>query len=279
MEQLDRMELADIGHPRKMAEGVLRLIPGVCFPLPIDEVALALGIRKIESFDTDAFEGALLTNDTKSNAAILFRAGTIEPRRRYTIGHELGHYLMPLHFPSSGGFQCKKSDFETDERSGMSGRPLWEAQANAFASNLLMPASEFKRRLRLLSGASIEALVSLSDDFGTSKIASGRRLLDMSDTPCAIVVAKDGVIKHLYRAKAFPFISLKAGLRLPRDSLSLIQPLLADQHSDVESTEQCNWLSKDDQEGLELFEQTLCQRDGWTLTLLTADIEDSDDED
>lgn len=279
MEQLDRMELADIGHPRKMAEGVLSLIPEVSFPLPIDEVALALGIQKIESFETDAFEGALLTNDTKSNAAILFRAGVIEPRRRYTIGHELGHYLMPLHFPSSGGFQCKKSDLETDERSGMSGRPLWEAQANTFASNLLMPANEFKRRLRLHSGASIESLVSLSNDFGTSKVACGRRLLDLSDTPCAIIVAKDGVIKQLYRAKTFPFISLKAGLLLPKTSLSQIKSLLANQQSDVEPTDQCNWLSKDDQEGLELFEQTLCQRDGWTLTLLTADIQDSDDED
>lgn len=279
MEPIDRMELADIGHPRKLASAVLSLIPSVVFPLPIDEVALALGIRAIESIDTDAFAGALLTNESKSNAAILVRSGTLEPRRRFTVGHELGHYLMPLHFPGADGFRCSTQDMNTEERPGLSGRSQWEAQANAFSSELLMPAVELKKRLRSKGGASVDALVALSDEFGTSKIACGRSILAAADEPCAIVVAKDGVVNQIYRSREFPFISLKPGLRLPRSSIAGGTELEYDQISSIEPTEQCEWLSRDNRKGLELFEQVLQQKEGWTLTLLTAEIDEDESED
>lgn len=277
MEALDRMELADIGNPRLMAEAVIKLLPDVVFPLPVDEIALALGIRKIEEFETTSFEGALLSNESKSNCAILVRAGVLQTRRRFTIGHELGHYLMPLHFPSAEGFKCTKSDMSADEAPGQTGRPQWEAQANTFSSELLMPRLEFKRRLRQMRGASIESLVKLSDDFGVSKIAAARKITHLSDDPCAIIVAKAGTVEAIYRGPEFPFISLRRGLSMPRG----VTAFEAGQHptgiSNIEDADQSQWLSRE-KRNMELYEQTLFQADGWTLTLLTAEIDEDDDE-
>jgi len=277
METLDRMELADIGNPRLMAEGVLKLLPEITFPIPVDEIALALGIKRIQEFETTSFEGALLSNESKSNCAILIRAGVLETRRRFTIGHELGHYLMPLHFPSADGFMCTKSDLRADEAAGLTGRPQWEAQANTFSNELHMPRTEFKRRLRQLRGPSVESLVKLSDDFGVSKTAAGRKVLQLSDDPCAMVIAKNGKVEFVYRSPEFPFVSSARGASLPRGSTAFDAKLHPSGISDIEEAEQSQWLSRE-KRNMDLCEQTLFQADGWTLTLLTAEIGDDEDE-
>jgi len=277
MEKLDRMELADIGHPRLMAEAVIKQIPAIAYPLPIEEVALALNIARIEDIDTDAFEGALLADDTKSSCAILLKAGVIETRRRFTIGHELGHALMPLHFPSAGRFQCTKSDMRGNDSSGLKGRPLWEAQANEFSSELLMPRNEFKRRLRAKRGASIEALVELSDEFGVSKTAAGRRLISLSDDPTSMIIARHGKIEQVYRGADFPFLSVARGHSLPRGATALA--IVNAQDADVSEADEADphdWMARPPKD-MELFEQTLFQAKGWTLTLLMAEIPDEDD--
>ena len=272
------MELADIGHPRKMAEGVLKLVPGITFPIPIDDIALALDIRAIEDFETEAFEGALLTNESKSNASILVRSGIIEPRRRFTIGHELGHYLMPLHFPPGDGFRCTQQDMREQEKPGVSGRPQWEAQANAFASELLMPTSEYRRRLKAAGGASIEAILSLSDAFGVSRIACGIAMLRMADSPLALVAAKEGIIKSVYPSREFPRLGLKVGMKIPKASIAAVKTGTEDSVSDCEPIDPCHWVVQEI-EGLELYEQALFQVEGWTLTLLTAEVPDEDESD
>lgn len=275
MDKIDRMDLADIGHPRKMAEAVLGLIPTPQFPLPIDDVAMALDIRAIQEIEGAAFEGALLTNESKSNAAILVRAGVIETRRRFTIGHELGHYLMPLHFPSADGFRCSKEDMRREEGLGLTGKPMWEAQANAFASELLMPTTEYRLRLRKAGGPSLESLVLLSEVFGVSKLACAMTLMRIGDDTTAFVVSQRGVIRRIFRNSDFPFISLQNGMPLPKGSFASQSGAAENSVSDCEPIDPCHWLSKDINE-LELFEQTLFQEDGWALTMLTAEFADDE---
>jgi len=268
------MELADIGNPRKMAEGVIRQLAEVVFPLPIEDIALGLEIRQIVYFETDSFEGALITDEAKSNSAILVRA-TAHPERRR--GHELGHYLMPLHIPVGDGFRCTSSDMRQEEKPGTRGRQAWEAEANAFAAELLMPSVEFKRRLRDHHGASIEALLSLAEDFGVSKLACGRKLVRLADDPCAIIKSKNGVVEQIYRHAEFPYISLRPGMSMPRDALASSWQEASGSISDVEVTDQCGWCSTE-KRGLELYEQALIQADGWRLTLLTCEALDEGSE-
>lgn len=275
---IDRMELADIGNPRKMAAGVLGLLPSVVFPLPVEEIALALEIRQIVPFDTDSFEGALLTDEAKSNCAILVRSDARPERRRFTVGHELGHYLMPLHIPTGDGFRCTQADMRQEERTGARGNAAWEAEANTFAAELLMPHVEFRRKLRAESDVSIEALTSVATEFGVSKMACGRRIMQLSDDPCAMLISKDGVVKQVYRHADFPYIGLQSGMAMPRDALARTFKESPGSASDIESTEPCGWHICE-KRGLEVYEQVLLQAGGWRLTLLTAELAEDEDED
>ncbi len=274
---LERMELADIGNPRKMAAGVLNLLPNVVFPLPVEEIALALEIRQVLPFDTDSFEGALLADEAKSNCMILVRSDARPERRRFTVGHELGHYLMPLHIPTQDGFRCTQTDMQQEEITGARGNAAWEAEANTFAAELLMPPTEFKRKLRAERDVSIEALTSVAHEFGVSKMACGRRIMQLSDDPCAMLISKDGILKQVYRHAEFPYIGLQSGMAIPRDALARTfneSPGLA---SGIESTEPSGWRIREKRE-LEVYEQVLSQTGGWRLTLLTAEFTDDDDE-
>lgn len=272
---LDRIELADIGNPRKMAAGVLGMLPEVVFPLPVEDIALALEINQIVEFETQAFEGALLSDEAKSNCAILVRAGARPERRRFTVGHELGHYLMPLHIPTGDGFHCTTADFKQEESPTARGKLAWEAEANTFAAELLMPPKEFKQRLRSAHGVSVEALVSLCNDFGVSKTAGGRRMTQLADDACALVVSKDGIIKQIYRHADLPFVGLKIGMGVPRGALVRSFRESTGSISDVDETDPAGWQIRE-RRGLELYEQVLAQGDGWGITLLTAEVDDDD---
>lgn len=274
---LERMELADIGNPRKMAAGVLNLLPNVVFPLPVEEIALALEIRQVVSFDTDSFEGALLTDEAKSNCTILVRSDARPERRRFTVGHELGHYLMPLHIPTEDGFRCTQADMRQEETTGARGNAAWEAEANTFAAELLMPPTEFKRKLRAARDVSIEALTSVANEFGVSKMACGRRIMQLSDDPCAMLISKDGVVKQIYRHAEFPYIGLQSGMAIPRDALARTFKESPGSVSDIESTEPSGWRMRE-KRGLEVYEQVLLQTGGWGLTLLTTELAEDDDE-
>jgi Zn-dependent peptidase ImmA (M78 family) len=87
-------------------------------------------------------------------------------RRRFTVAHELGHFLLghrdvPRDYPDSFGSR----NFS----------PI-EVQANQFAAELLMPADVV--RDMALSGYS--SLDQLADVFSVSKVAMGHRLSNLS---------------------------------------------------------------------------------------------------
>ncbi|MET0181006.1 MAG: ImmA/IrrE family metallo-endopeptidase [Novosphingobium sp.] len=51
--------------------------------------------------DTDGFEAALVTDPCKASGDILIASGRSSGRRRFSIAHELGHFLIPIHVPSA----------------------------------------------------------------------------------------------------------------------------------------------------------------------------------
>lgn len=275
--RLDRIELADIGNPRLMAAGVIKLLSSVEFPLPVEDIARALEIRDIVSFDTDAFDGALLTDEAKSNCTILVRANSRPERKRFTIGHELGHYLMPLHIPGAGGFHCTPADMRKEESKGVRGPAAWEAEANTFSAELLMPPVHFKRSLRSHRDVSLEVLNTLAAQFGVSKVACGRRMTQLADDPCAVVVSKDGALEYVYRHADFPFVGLQSGMALPRDSMAISLHQAIGTVSSVEPTEPSGWRLPE-KRGMEVYEQVMIQAGGWVLTLLTAELDDEDED-
>ena len=65
-----------------------------------------------------------MTDRQKSYGAILVNGASSPRRRRYTIGHELGHFLNEHHVPTmEDGFQCTKEDMGYRGRLAMHQRP------------------------------------------------------------------------------------------------------------------------------------------------------------
>jgi Zn-dependent peptidase ImmA (M78 family) len=108
---ISRMDLADFGSPEAIAQGILKLVPDLPIPVPIEDLARQLDIIDIMPLETDGFEGGLLTDENKAEGIILVNESNPRQRRRFTVGHELGHFLSPWHKPRTpDGFLCSADD-------------------------------------------------------------------------------------------------------------------------------------------------------------------------
>lgn len=101
-------------------------------------------------------------------------------RERFTLAHELGHYELHPEDSSCDEQHIFRSRGQTPQ----------EREANAFASELLMPTSLFVPRCRQ-SVPNIELVRSMSRDFQTSLTATAMRIIETSPYPCALFLSSD----------------------------------------------------------------------------------------
>ncbi len=179
---------------RRAAEALARvpewIWDGESLPVPIEDIAdtcCGLLIRELD--DLSAAPGApILPADQSLSGLLLPQRGEIwinsgeaaawPPRRRFTIGHELGHWHM--HRDVRDGVFCRDSSIAADGGAAEPGapkadrppRPPREEEANMFAAALLMPAHLMQRHYRE-TGGDFHRLCEL---FGASQAAMGRRL-------------------------------------------------------------------------------------------------------
>lgn len=276
---VDRSVFADLGHPVPLAQALLKQVPSLQIPVPIEELAFACGITSIDEVNVKSFEGALVAPDHKDFGEILLRSALGPERRRFTIGHELGHFLNIWHVPPNGRFECTARDMRADDGSAQTGRPKWEAEANAFAIEILIPRDAFMGRLRQIKEPGLEHIVELAALFEMSKLATARRFRELAEDPCAIVQTKDLMVDCLYRHTRFPFISLQRGQAVHRKSVTATFEGSPGDCSDLEETEASYWTDSASRGASQLYEQVLCQQNGYRLTLLALDPKSAETED
>ncbi|MEM7120543.1 MAG: ImmA/IrrE family metallo-endopeptidase [Pseudomonadota bacterium] len=278
MLQIDRMEVDDVGgNPRKLALAVLKQLRDLAPPVPVREIAEALDIYEIREEQLTGLEGCLITTDDKSDGAILVNSDGSEQRKRYTIGHELGHYVNPFHKPvSAEGFRCSSSDMSVEQFSAGNRALRMEVEANTFAAELLMPAQLFRSRLDRIGGLDLGHILSLADEFCVSREATARRCVAMADEPIAVVFSNRGVIRYVKRHPSFPRLNVWSGDRLPVVSLSALSSLQIGELSEWDVVASDVWL--DDREHQLICEQTLAQRNGFRMTLLSLENPSVDDD-
>ena len=118
--KITRMDLADTGSPMGLVTRILAVEKDLKIPVAIEELAQQLDIQQIAELETVGFVGGLLTDEDRSTGIILVNNAVEGPRRRFTIGHELGHFLTPSHKPiESGKFLCSQADMAIHSRTGM----------------------------------------------------------------------------------------------------------------------------------------------------------------
>jgi Zn-dependent peptidase ImmA (M78 family) len=279
---LSRMELQEkgAGSPDGLVTRILKLEPNLPIPVPIEELCKRLDISVIRPLDTDGFEGGLITDTERSEGIILVNTGSHYFRRRFTIGHELAHFLIPTHMPDKPGrFLCSREDMnrltakETDRRARI------EVEANRFSSLMLMPPPALRKALGN-SAPDLEMLVKMAGDFQVSKQAMSRAYTDYHEQLVAVIGIKDSRIIWIAKNRMrFPFIQPRIGDLLPAASLAHRTTHLPNVASALVSCLPDHWIEvKRGTAAPALYEQVYRQRDGYALLLLHLEQERDDEE-
>jgi Zn-dependent peptidase ImmA (M78 family) len=284
--QIDLMTLADIGNPKRLALEIhkqLRQQYGTLpTRMPLDAIAEAVGIVGIKEFQTSAFDGTLVAKD--GTGAIGLRKGMPLGRRNFTLGHELGHFLIPTH-QVRGKFECvaKVMRYGRGKAAEWEKKPeieRIEVEANEFSATLLVPVPEFREeRAKLGRTNDVTHVRALALTFAVSQEMMARIYVAQSTEKSAIILSQNGVVKRVIPKSDFPYLGLRAGAEVPR--LSLTKQFQRSNHtgftSSADEVDVHTWLET---QGAvtSVVEQVALQRDGWATTLLTVEEEERDDD-
>jgi len=171
------------------------------FPVQVDEVAKEYSkgrfpgspITRIHGEDMDSVDGMLAGNATKSKWIIVYNSAIAsEGRKRFTIAHEFGHYMLHRH--QQDQFQCSKGDIEV----GSGNEQSIEDEADRFASNLLMPYDDLRRQVAG-QAVSFDLFSHCANRYGVSLTAAALRWTDIAEGRAVLVASCDD---HLLWAKA-----------------------------------------------------------------------------
>lgn len=175
-------------------------------------------ITEIEGVDIKKFEGMLFPNESKTAWKLLYNSKiSSEGRIRFTQAHELGHYI--LHRQAQDEFQCT----EEDMRNWSSDETNIEAQADLFASYLLMPLDDYRKQIN--ADVDLDLLGHCADRYGVSLTAAVLKWLEHTDDSAVLVVSKDGYMdwawssKRAFNAGAF-FKTSQNIIEIPSASLA-----------------------------------------------------------
>lgn len=168
------------------------------FPVDVKQLALDYaqqfghddGITNIVGADLPGFEGALyrIEQDAKLGWALLYNSAIPVPGRiRFTIAHELGHYI--LHRSGCMKFECSQADmlhWESKEKQ-------IESEADSFASYLLMPLDDFRRQIQG-EVTSLDFIENCATRYGVSLTAAILKWLEFTHQRAVLVMSRDGYV-------------------------------------------------------------------------------------
>jgi Zn-dependent peptidase ImmA (M78 family) len=268
------MDLADCGSPETLVGAILRHHPDLPRRVPIEEIAASVGIVEIKDREMDGFEGALVANPEKTTGAIAVKQGAHRRRRRYTIGHELGHFLIPSH---GAQMQCTSADMR--ERRRDSALRKREYEANRFSAGLLMPKPIFTKDMDALGTADVTHVKQLSDLYDVSLEATANRYAELSSDMCAFVFSKDGTVRYTRGSRSMPELSVRAGDRVPTSSVAARLEAVG-APSDWEALSGGVWLKTEwGARSPQVLEQTIVQANGYRVTLLYIEESEAEERD
>ena len=130
------------------------------------------------------------------------------PKGRFTLAHELGHYMLPHHRLAlmRGTMQPHGSiSYLTDNKS-------WkiEREADDYAASLLMPLGPFNAFAKGKT-FDFQLFQDLADVFMVSLSAAALRFVEIGNYPIMVVYAVDKKIRWVRKSEVFPFRRLRYG--------------------------------------------------------------------
>jgi hypothetical protein len=181
--------LVRIAETFSLAHGVAR------FPVQVEPLALEAAsifgwddpITEVQAAPIKSFEGALFTDDDRKKWLLLYNETlSSKGRVRFTQAHELGHYI--LHRLKRDSFQCSASDmlrWSRDEKD-------MEAQADLFASYLLMPLDDYRKQIT--RSVDLDVLGRCAERYGVSLTAAILKWLSYTEEKAVVLMSNDGFV-------------------------------------------------------------------------------------
>lgn len=151
-------------------------------PVDVEKLARSLGAEvQYQPADED-LSGFIVRNRKQRSAVIGVNSTHHRNRQRFTIAHEVGHFLLhdqeEIHVDRNEcGLLIRRRDEESSK-----GEDDYEKEANVFAAELLMPATFLERDIASLEDVSLldeDVLQPLARKYGVSTAALTFRLANL----------------------------------------------------------------------------------------------------
>jgi Zn-dependent peptidase ImmA (M78 family) len=241
-----------------VAEQVLKDL-GVTDPKEIDLEAIAwtLGVR-IKYRPLDGCE-ACIAGDSE-RAIITVNSRSPRRRRRYSIGHELGHWK----YHRGQILVCRSDDFGRGRRNASPA----ERGADEYAANLLMPPYLFAPIARTFKRLDFKTVRAMADIFDTSYTATAIKLVESGHAYALLVCHTAERRKWFTSTRGIP------ERWFPQDTLhpeSSAFGILYGKHPDDPSLRKIDadaWFDRPEAARFQLQEQTMRVGENEILTLL-----------
>lgn len=130
-----------IERAKILARKILQEYSSIDGAIPIEEIAKKKGIEISHLDLSKEVSGAMKRVGKSGKPVIIVNDNDTDERKRFTIAHELGHFL--LHSLSPQHIDKQKVYFRDSVSS--TGEDIMEIQANQFAAELLMPINSLKK--------------------------------------------------------------------------------------------------------------------------------------
>lgn len=166
-----------IRFARMQAEGLIERLRIKTPPVDVKYIAQTLGLEIIEA-DLGADVSGLLVTNTETAHAIIQKRDA-KTRKRFTIGHEIGHFFLRHQFESGEHVHVDRGNYISQRGPQAStGIDPKEVEANQFAACLLMPSKMVHERVATLGGAPLldYKVSQLAEEFEVSEQAMTIRL-------------------------------------------------------------------------------------------------------
>ena len=155
-------------------------------PIAVDELAMNLNIVVSNERLPDDVSGFLYRDDTYALIGVNENHPT--SRQRFTLAHELGHYVM-----HEGDYIDDQFRINFRDITSSTGTKMNEIEANAFAAALLMPEHLVREAVARLNDG-IELLPFSENEDVTEEIPELAKIFDVSHQALLIRLGKLGLL-------------------------------------------------------------------------------------
>ena len=195
----------------------------------------------------------------RNRAVVYVSADTRPHRKRFSTGHELGHW----HHHRGQSFVCRSSDIgrPIDEKSKDAGR-----QADAYSGDLILPPFMVGPRLERMGEISLDGIADLASQFKASVTATAIRTVRMTRQPLILVA-------HNLLGRRWQWPSITAGQMRVRDDVdarsSAFVSMMGGSKTSAARKEPANyWFDRRHIEQFDVSVKSIRTIEGEVLTLL-----------